>query len=246
MLQFQQAPQRTCLVAIVVCEIKMDQKWIQVLVILLFYQKMTSGTGDRTVRDGEPVEIHCQPADPFSMVMWFRVQDNSGMEFIASFSRDGTLKTPSIPLPQAFSATKIKQHILTLKSFKKAQDSGVYGCASIQSNTLKFGKVTRLTGEKVKVTTRAPLITNAKQNLPTTTTACVCSYTNKNGEASLSTLCSLTILGPLAGGCGLLLLLLIITIVYCNHVRTRRCPHHNKRKKRTMAPEKQMMTSRHM
>ncbi|KAM6980665.1 T-cell surface glycoprotein CD8 alpha chain [Aplochiton taeniatus] len=35
--------------------------------------------------------------------------------------------------------------------------------------------------------------------------------------------------GPLASGCGLLFLLLIVTICYCNRIRTRRCPHHYKR-----------------
>ncbi|KAG7229562.1 hypothetical protein INR49_012577 [Caranx melampygus] len=57
--------------------------------------------------------------------------------------------------------------------------------------------------------------------------------------------CSTAILGPLAGGCGLLLLLLIITTVYCNHTRTRRCPHHYKRKPRT-APAKPMMADRYV
>ncbi|KAM9362214.1 T-cell surface glycoprotein CD8 alpha chain, partial [Symphorus nematophorus] len=127
-----------------------------------------------------------------------------------------------------------------LKSFEKAKDSGIYCCASlIKGIELKFGEVTRLVAEKVEVAPPIPT-TSTKQSTCTTATPCVCDNNNKPGETSPFMFCTPIILGPLVGGCGLLLLLLIITTVYCHKIRTRRCPHHYKRQQRTMPAGKQM------
>nr|ACF04749.1 CD8 alpha [Hippoglossus hippoglossus] len=215
---------------------KMDQKWIQMLVILVFYQTSASGAGDKVV-EGGAVDIKCKPVEVCNTAVWFRILDRSGMEFIASFGRNGDKKGPT-PLSSNMHYSKMENNILTLKSFSKVRDSGAYGCACIIGNELKFGKVTRLIGEETAVVaTRAPLVTTG--NPPTTTKACVC-------ETSPSIYCSIIILGPLAGGCGLLLLLLIITSLYCNQIRTRRCPHHYRRKPRTMPPGKQMRNHPHV
>lgn len=107
---------------------------------------MTSGDGDVRVMEGESVEIKCKPPEEFySTLIWFRVLDNSGMEFIASFSRGGSLKAPKA-LPPAFNMDKISKDILKLNSFSKARDSGTYICASIQNNAVKFGEVTQVRG----------------------------------------------------------------------------------------------------
>lgn len=184
---------KTCLGAAVVCKVKMDQKWIHILVILVFYQskfnpnftdksihyhvaalncspacllvfclwvvnditapillhllEMTSGAGkDMLVKEGERVEIKCQPSELGTMIIWFRVLDKPRMEFIASFSNNG-LKKPNTDKPSsAFSDTKIGQNTLILESFSKASDSGLYICASLKGSELKFGEVTRLVG----------------------------------------------------------------------------------------------------
>nr|XP_019942111.1 PREDICTED: T-cell surface glycoprotein CD8 alpha chain [Paralichthys olivaceus] len=225
----------------------MDQKWIQMLVILVFYQIMASGAGELVVKEGAKVDIECKPAETFNTVIWFRVLDNSGMEFIASFGRDGRMKSNQSPLSPYIDTSKVDKHILTLKSFSKARDSGTYSCTIIQSNEMKFGKVTRLIGEKkVEVTTRAPRVIASTRSPSLTTSACVCKGNTNTGETSSFIPCSTIILGPLAGGCGLLLLLLLITLLYCNHIRTRRCPHHHRRKPRTMAPGKQMKNNTHV
>ncbi|XP_068576567.1 T-cell surface glycoprotein CD8 alpha chain [Cebidichthys violaceus] len=226
----------------------MNQKWILViLVILVFCQKITSGAGEEMqAKEGQPVEIKCRPGEVGTMIVWFRVLDND-MEFLASFSKDGFYKSSANSF-STFSYSRMRDNILTLQSFNKTRDSGIYSCASLnKGNTLQFGKVTRLVGEKVEValeTTQATIIPSTQC---TTATPCVCNKNedNKQGESSPQMFCSPIILGSLAASCGLLLLLLIIATLYCNRIRTRRCPHHYKRKPR-MAPGKQMMTNRHV
>lgn len=56
------------------------------------------------------------------------------------------MKKSSGPLDPSFSDTKMQNQKLVLNNFKKHKDSGVYSCASLKSNELKFGEVTRLVG----------------------------------------------------------------------------------------------------
>nr|XP_020448698.1 T-cell surface glycoprotein CD8 alpha chain [Monopterus albus] len=220
----------------------MNQKWI---LILVFYMELTLGSEEKIIIENQDVDITCKPPEAGSMIVWFRVLDKSGMEFIASFSNTGIPKS-SGSCYSYFSNSKISQSTLTLKSFDKTRDSGVYSCAAIKSNELKFGDMTRLVGEKDADPTKPPPApTTTKPSLPTTTTACVCDNSHSQAETSPELLCNPLILGPLAGSCGLLLLLLIITTLYCNHVRTRRCPHHHNRKPRTQPPGK-LMTNVHV
>nr|XP_046240428.1 T-cell surface glycoprotein CD8 alpha chain isoform X1 [Scatophagus argus] len=221
----------------------MNQKWIHIVVILVFYQQMTSGAGgDKVVKDKTPVDIVCNPEGSGTMIVWFRVLDTSGMEFIASFSTNGIKKADTASSSSVFDYSKITQKTIVLKSFDKTKDSGAYGCALLQKGVeLKFGSVTRLVGEKEKVTPK-PDTTTATPKQCTTAKPCVCTK-SKPGDAASSVFCNTIILGPLVGGSGLLLLLLIVTALYCNKIRTRRCPHHYKRKPRTTGG-KQMVTIR--
>lgn len=163
----------------------MDQKWIRILAILVFYPskfsfnfrfkkislkgscvffrggiwkqreeqpanafllshllEMASTSGDIVVNNGATVEITCK-CQLAPTTMWFRVLDKAGMEFIASFDKDGK---PRRGLPGKFNADKMNKNILTLTSFNKAEDSGVYSCAIVQSSGLQFGQTTRLRG----------------------------------------------------------------------------------------------------
>ncbi|XP_041836608.1 T-cell surface glycoprotein CD8 alpha chain [Melanotaenia boesemani] len=222
----------------------MDQKWIQMLVILVFYQQITPGTAiAKVVKEGESVEIKCK-TEKGTLGFWFRVLDQSGMEFIASFSPSGQIKKPGSNFTEKFTYKKQNEdvHVLTLKSYRSS-DSGIYSCGSlIGGNSLQFGEVFQLYEEKKKEIITTPPCTT----LPTpstTTTSCVCkemAWTGVAGTSDVSMFCTPIILGPLAGGCGLLLLCLIITTIYCNKMRTRRCPHHYKRKPRMGVPEKMM------
>ncbi|KAM7401764.1 hypothetical protein PAMP_017052 [Pampus punctatissimus] len=213
--------------------------------ILSQFSEMSSGAVEEiTTKDGDQVDIKCAPAGSSTTILWVRVLDASGVEFLGSFSNTGMRKST---ISSFFTDSKMSHNILTLKSFKST-DIGTYTCAAFKNNELIFGKVTRLVGEKSKIVTKAPPTTPHKQNQPKTTTACNCeSIIHKQVEVEgLYALCSPIILGPLAGGCGLLLLLLIIISVYCNQIRTRRCPHHHKRKPRAVAPGKEMMVNRHV
>lgn len=108
---------------------------------------MTPGAGkDMLVKEGERVEIKCHPPEGGSMIVWFRVLDKSGMEFIASFSNNGLQKSNTAKPSSAFSYTKILQYTVILESFNKANDNGLYSCASLRNSELKFGQVTRLVG----------------------------------------------------------------------------------------------------
>uniref|UniRef100_A0A672HBL8 Immunoglobulin V-set domain-containing protein n=1 Tax=Salarias fasciatus TaxID=181472 RepID=A0A672HBL8_SALFA len=204
----------------------MDQKWIQILVILACCQgKINNISSESIIENGAEVTFQCS-LQPGSLIVWFRVLEKSSMEFLVSVSNAGLVKVPSPSFTQSFSYSNNQ---LKLKSFDKERDSGIYNCATLKGNEMKFGKVTRLVGKPIKQTTVAPQLNVTVKTLPVTT-PCACN--DKKGEqpSSPSLDCAPLILGPLAGGCGLLLLLLVVTILYCNKIRTRRCPHHYKRK----------------
>ncbi|CAB1315415.1 unnamed protein product [Coregonus sp. 'balchen'] len=145
------------------------------------------------------------------MVIWFRVQDNAGMEFIASFStKDGQKKTDLDT--NVFSDEQISKNILILKAFEKARDT-----ATTTTTTM--------------MTT--PMTTAIELTSSTTAKSC------KVGKVDPSASCDMIVWDPLAAGCGFLFLLLIITVCHCNRIRTKRCPHHYKRQQRMGAPGQQ-------
>ncbi|XP_028301652.1 T-cell surface glycoprotein CD8 alpha chain [Gouania willdenowi] len=220
----------------------MNHKWIWTLVILMFCQNFPTGVcKDVNVVEGEPVEIKCNSGQG-SVIVWFRVLDSSGMEFLASYLYSGALKTPSPSFSEIFNSKTSNQNKLNLNAFNKKRDSGIYSCGSlIKGNELKFGEVTRLIEAqktpKTESTTKAALELTDKPKPFVTSAPCMCTDT---GSSVTFLSCDLRVLIPLVSGCGFLLLLLVITILYCNRIRTRRCPHHYKRQRGTAAPVKQM------
>uniref|UniRef100_A0A3Q3B952 Ig-like domain-containing protein n=1 Tax=Kryptolebias marmoratus TaxID=37003 RepID=A0A3Q3B952_KRYMA len=192
----------------------MDPTWTRVLLILLLCQKVTSA--DVKAEEGKEAMISCKP-EKGTMVIWFRALDKSGMEFIASVSSTGQLKTSRPNFNNKFRFQTTDSQTLILKSFNKNNDSGVYSCGSlVNGNKLLFGEVTRLKldeGGFGSLSTRTRRVTGTALLLQVFClgeglTACV--FTGP------SMFCAPIILGPLAGGCGLLLLLLIVTTLYCN------------------------------
>lgn len=164
------------LVAFAISKEKMEQKWTKVLVLVVFCQRKfvwtlrsgpfvalgaiycckllsflsetTSGGNlkEEVVKEGAQVDIHCQPSQSGSLTVWFRVRDKSWMEFIASFSNGLKKETDYSPSTE-FTHAKINKDILTLKSFQREADSGLYCCASLfKGKELRFGQVTQLRG----------------------------------------------------------------------------------------------------
>ncbi|KAK7131432.1 hypothetical protein R3I94_016534 [Phoxinus phoxinus] len=158
------------------------------------------GVSAKIYKEGESVRVDCDLKQSGTLTFWFRINDkdkNSG-----------------------------KVH-LDIKSFEKKADSGVYTCATMNSNKLFFGGLTEIEGEPVPDPRTQPpppiLVTTTKS---TTISPCSCI---KKAEQKPRFMCEIWILSSLASGCALLLILLIVTILYCNRLRTRRCPHHYKR-----------------
>lgn len=120
--------------------------------ILSLLLEMTSGAGEtiilkENIKDGERIEISCTPSGAGTLIVWFRVRDKFGMEYIASFSNNGVKKSNTAQPSSEFVDSKIMQNILILKSFNKDRDSGDYSCGSLYKGVeLKFGQVTRLVG----------------------------------------------------------------------------------------------------
>ncbi|XP_039885102.1 T-cell surface glycoprotein CD8 alpha chain [Simochromis diagramma] len=223
----------------------MDQKWLLILVIVVSCQKFTSGTfKDQRAKEGNRIDISCTPKNTTgaSMIVWFRILSNH-MEFIGSFSKTGIEKALAKNFDELYTYTNDR---LSLKSFKKT-DAGLYGCASlIKGNTLVFGDTTQISADKTEAKTEAPPTCTTKPSVPKIVTCDCEGQTAGEGESSSAFNCSPIMLGALSGGCGLFLLLLIVTILYCNRIRTRRCPHHHKRRPRTAPPAKEVMPGRYV
>ncbi|KAJ7999701.1 hypothetical protein DPEC_G00197140 [Dallia pectoralis] len=178
----------------------MGQRWIQTLVLLFFCQESLQ---ENTQKDGQRVPIPCTLAKTGNLVIWFRVKENAGLKFIASINSNGSVKTDT-----SIFSTGIKKS-LTINSFQTARDIGDYCCASIFGGDLMFGNVTQLTGEDspstTTTTTTNPTTTTIVPNSSTTAMAC------QLGKADPRSLCDLIVWAPLAAGCGLLFVILLVT-----------------------------------
>lgn len=179
--------------------------------------------GSAHYEEGQSVNVHCDPGLPGTLTFWFRVNDD-GAKFLF------TVKNKDVKASDTeYTVNPHDKVSLTIQSFKKKTDSGVYTCAAMNSNKLFFGKPSVITG-KPDPTTKPPKIasTAPKSLLTTTKSQCLCKK-----ELKPRFNCETWILSSLASGCALLLILLIVTILYCNRLRTRRCPHHYKRQPQT-------------
>ncbi|XP_036382702.1 T-cell surface glycoprotein CD8 alpha chain-like [Megalops cyprinoides] len=175
----------------------------------------------KTFEDGMPVSITCE-LEKQSQVLWFRVTE-SGMEVIASVGSKGEVKH----LHKGMTFRDGDKKRMGITNFNKTQDSGVYGCTHIQSTAMTFGKTTTLQGLPDPTTRPAPPVTTPMPNI-TTGTPCTCKTVTRKADSAGN--CNTAIWAPLAGGCFLLLLVLIFTIRHCSRIRTRGCPHHYKRR----------------
>ncbi|MCJ8741172.1 hypothetical protein PDJAM_G00067670 [Pangasius djambal] len=187
---------------------------------------------EKVIKENEDASLSCGGVSS-ATVFWLRLKENGqGFEYVATFSKSkNSGKTPD--------STKfhVSEKSLAITRFEKQKDSGTYSCVSINNNELQFSGITKLRGETVPTTIKPKIPTTRIQTAAITTKPEVTCGRNSKGTKSekLDVLlgCELHIFIPLAAGCGLLLLILVFTILYCNRVRTRRCPHHYKRQPRS-------------
>ncbi|XP_066567898.1 T-cell surface glycoprotein CD8 alpha chain [Amia ocellicauda] len=208
--------------------------WLVVLLLSLpkFYCAMTQ----KTANEGEKLTIKCNPDSSnkllLSTVYWFR-QNEMTVETLVSVDAMGKQKMQFTNILK-FEVGKNSDLTFTIQHFTN-RDSGLYYCATIINNKLHFGEPTRISAVPVTTTTKVKPTEKITQVTNATVNPCAC----KTGSASSNVLkttktnainCEVIVWAPLVAGCGLLFVILIITIVSCNKVRTRRCPHHYKRR----------------
>uniref|UniRef100_A0A8C6UGS8 Ig-like domain-containing protein n=1 Tax=Neogobius melanostomus TaxID=47308 RepID=A0A8C6UGS8_9GOBI len=96
----------------------------------------------KMLRDGDKAEIKCHIPGSLT-VAWFRILDESGMDFIASVSSvNPSVKKQGPEFDSHFSTEQIGKHTLVLKAFR-GSDAGAYSCAAL-GRDVTFGPVTRL------------------------------------------------------------------------------------------------------
>ncbi|XP_048023282.1 T-cell surface glycoprotein CD8 alpha chain [Megalobrama amblycephala] len=198
------------------------EKMYQIYIGFCVSLSLFFGVSARIYKEGEKIEIHCDPKPSGTLTFWFRI-NSKGADYLFTV-RNADVKDKSSSLEQFTINNNNGKVRLDIKAFKKKTDSGVYTCASMNSNKLFFGEMTEVEGEPDPTTKPPKIVTTKPLPVTATTKSCLCKK-----ELKPRFICEIWILSSLAAGCALLLILLIVTILYCNRLRTRRCPHHYKR-----------------
>ncbi|XP_061119379.1 T-cell surface glycoprotein CD8 alpha chain-like [Conger conger] len=220
----------------------------RVFILLVIFQYTHQAPKVTFYKEKEKVPINCDPPIKGSVITWFRVREDK-IDFLGTFTRTGEEKKNAYPT--LFSTERIRQNTLTLIEFQKARDSGTYYCSSFNNNILNFGKATHIDGvPEAKPTTMTAPPPALPRPRPSNSTCfsvpCTCKRPMDIKVLDSKIKCELMIFAPLAGGCALLILILIITICYCNRIRTKRCPHHYKRRPKNSATVRQAMPDRYV
>ncbi|CAM4666115.1 unnamed protein product [Leuciscus chuanchicus] len=206
---------------------KMYQIYIGFCVSLsLFY-----GVSAKICKEGEKVRVDCDIKQSGTLTFWFRI-NSAGADFLFTVKNSGIKEKALQEGKYNVDVDNSGKAYLDIKSFEKKTDTGVYTCATMNSNKLFFGGLTEIEGEP-DPTTQPPkpanpiLVTTTKPTIKPTTKSTTSQCSCRKEKPGF--ICEIWILSSLASGCALLLILLIVTILYCNRLRTRRCPHHYKR-----------------
>ncbi|KAM9450994.1 T-cell surface glycoprotein CD8 alpha chain [Clarias gariepinus] len=211
-------------------------KMIQsVLCVFLFVSHGVEGkVVEKVIKESESVKIVCEK-DHSGTLFWLRQNGNGdGFEYVGTYSK--TKKLGKVVDEHKFEVT---EKYFNVKNFERQKDSGIYSCVFINNNELQFCGITELRGETVPTTVKPKVQTVPVQTVAVTTNpgptcgqnGAPAGTRSKNLDVLLG--CELRIFISLVAGCGILLLLLLLTILYCNHIRTRRCPHHYKKQPRS-------------
>ncbi|XP_043076796.1 T-cell surface glycoprotein CD8 alpha chain [Puntigrus tetrazona] len=193
----------------------------------VFLSLFDGGFAEKVYQEGKEATVNCDTKLPGVITFWFKI-NRSGAKYL--FTVKGTDIRSDVEDKEKYKVNNNGKVSLTIRSFKKKSDSGLYSCASMNNNQLSFGELTEMKGEPDPTTPPPKIDPKPKITTPATTTKSNCNCPSKDQRLSIN--CETWILSSLASGCGVLLILLIFTILYCNRLRTRRCPHHYKRQPR--------------
>ncbi|XP_023667497.1 T-cell surface glycoprotein CD8 alpha chain isoform X2 [Paramormyrops kingsleyae] len=207
--------------------------------LLILFNYFISGAC-LTTEELSEVKITCKMSPPGTIVFWFRVLE-TGIEAIGTFNIEGDPKM--VPDSNVFDYRNMKRDkAILLKSFQKNRDSGIYGCGKLNGNKLDFGPLTSIEGHP-EITPAVKAVT-AHVTPGSTAKPCQC-RTPAQTKSKLGEGCPIVIWAPLTAACSLIFLILIIIICHCNRIRTRRCPHHHRRKPKNVTPARQAMGDRY-
>ncbi|XP_050948570.1 T-cell surface glycoprotein CD8 alpha chain [Labeo rohita] len=203
---------------------EMYQICLGICVILSLF---VGGFANNVYQKGQTVTVNCDPKQSGAITFWFQINTSGAKYLFTVKGKDEKARADDLKYTVNKNGDKVS---LTIQSFEKKTDSGTYTCAAMNSNKLFFGELTEVRGEPDPTTAPKTAVTPPKNTPLLTTTKAQCNCPNKGPKPSIN--CEIWILSSLASGCVVLLILLIFTILYCNRLRTRRCPHHYKRQQR--------------
>lgn len=105
---------------------------------------MSPGVSAEIHKEGANIQVQCDIKQPGTMTFWFRI-NSAGADFLFTVKQEEVRERAS-NMKYSTEKTSGKVH-LVIKSFEKNTDSGVYTCATMNSNKLFFGGLTEIKGE---------------------------------------------------------------------------------------------------
>lgn len=104
---------------------------------------MSSAGSARIYKEGEVAKVNCEPEKSGTLTFWFQV-NSEGAKYIFTL-RNNEAKV--IADGKKYTVDVNGKVTLAINDFKKKTDSGMYTCASLNSNQLFFGKISEIQGE---------------------------------------------------------------------------------------------------
>ncbi|XP_053217812.1 T-cell surface glycoprotein CD8 alpha chain [Podarcis raffonei] len=172
-------------------------------------------TGDVPHASKTPVELKCEASKMDVGVYWVRQNSDLSTHFILYMSSRS--RSPQETVRGYIASKSSDNYLLRIVSFGKEYE-GIYFCLLFYNQVVHFSS-----GLKVylpKATTIAPQVSTPSERL--TTTMGLPHSTASGPDDDVMFRCDLYIWAPLAGGCFLLLVLLVITLSVCCDPRRRR------------------------
>ncbi|XP_041096651.1 T-cell surface glycoprotein CD8 alpha chain-like [Polyodon spathula] len=206
---------------------------IRTLCFLFLLTVVQCLTQETILTEGETVTVVCYSTKSAldNGVYWFQQTERGDANFLVFTANTGHERNKKDN--RFHSARSGRGYRLTFNL--KKEDAGIYYCFQTSNSNIEFGTSTKIS---VKQPPQAAPTTQAAANTPTqaaTTRKPLCTCPARGVQRDTRLSCDVFIWAPLCGAAGLLLLILIVTIIMCSKVRTRRCPHHYKKR-----PQKDM------